>query len=241
MLDQRTRKAELHLTYKCDLDCPGCNRGCFNKKNLPPDMTLGTFDNTLNEIEDLGFAKDLVFIGGEPTLHRECIEFMRTGAERGFRQTIWSNSYSSLAKSKIGQIIKEDLATVVTGTHKLNGAATGFSNPYIFCSPVDLGTERVAPCKWGTGESGCGYSVDENQCTPCPIGGIIAHFSTPNTLAPLKFLLRAEYMNRVFQDLCGRCGSFLQLDECWNHVKRSKIENVNGTLMTEFWRKAFQV
>lgn len=177
-----------------------------------------------------------MIIGGEPTLHRECVDFLRIGHSRGFAQSIWSNAYSPLAKTKIGIIREEGTATVVEGTHKLNGAVSGFYNPYIFCSPVDMGVTRN-PCKWGTL---CGYSVDEASCTPCPIGGMIAHYTARQTLVPLEQLLNQDYLDTVYQDLCKHCGSFLPGDPCWKKADQSKIVEVNGTKMTKTWMEIFK-
>lgn len=228
MLDQRVRKAEMHLTYKCDLDCPGCNRACFNKHSIPPDMTKQTFVHTLDEIERLGFMKTLVIIGGEPTLHRDCVDFLRIGHDRGFEQHLWSNSYSQLAKDKVATVREEGLARVIEGTHKLNGAMPGFNNPSIFCSPADLGVTR-SPCKWGDGTYGCGYSVDEQGCTPCPIGGMIAHYTARQLLVSLRDLEPIE----MHPELCKHCGAFTKPND-------RETTNVNGTSMTKTWMEIFK-
>ena len=238
-MDQKLRKAEVHLTYHCDLNCPGCNRACFNKKsNAPPTLSEDRFLEILMQIEKYGFKKDLTFIGGEPTLHSQCIEFLKTGHAYGFQQTIWSNAYSDRSQKVLEEIRSLGIARVCEGTRKIEGALLGFSNPMIFCSPVDLGITRP-PCKWSIH---CGYSADETGFTPCPIGGMIAHYSAPEAYAEsLHLLTDPEYMDQVYSLLCKHCGSFVQMEESYKKSARHKIQNVNGTMMTSFWRTVFQV
>jgi hypothetical protein len=202
-------------------------------------MSEERFLDVLDQIEGLGFRMELVFIGGEPTLHSQCVKFMQLSHERDFRQTLWSNAYSKRAKDTIVKVRELDLGRVAEGTHKFNGAVAGFHNPYIFCSPADMGVTR-SPCKWGYDSGSWGYSVDEQGFSPCPIGTMIAHYSAPATYAnELKDLVDPLYMDIVYQELCKHCGSFLPLDVCFGKVDRSKIKDVNGTKMTETWQVIF--
>ena len=233
MENQRDRVAEIHLTYRCDLSCFSCNRAGFVKQIPIPDLTLVRFTDTLDQIERLGFLKRLMIIGGEPTLHPECLDLMRLGESRHFEQAIWSNGYSRHSRAILATIGQERIGGVVRGTQKPKGRQENFSTQTIYCSPIDCGLTRVAPCKWGTV---CGYSVDELGITVCSIGGPIAHYTCTGAYTQnLDDLLNPDWVKQSLQLLCRHCGAFLD-DELKDRLETS---NVNGTLMTQTWIDAF--
>ena len=100
----RADKAEWHLTYHCDLACTCCNRACF----LPPatpDMTLDDARDFCRQAEELyevtGWRPRIMIIGGEPTLHRDFLEFVAIAlafAGPG-RVEVWSNGRTPVPSS----------------------------------------------------------------------------------------------------------------------------------------------
>jgi hypothetical protein len=236
-LDQRRRPAEMHLTYRCDLGCPTCNRACFVQPPVVPDMSLGRFVDTLNQIESLDFVKRLVIIGGEPTLHPEFLTLLKIGHDRGFDQTIWSNGYSSKAKQLLSQVQESGVASIYWATHKERGPQKEFNVKTIFCSPKDCGKPRKEPgCLWLT--KGCGYSVDELGITPCPIGGAIEGWvclqgSRTNSLDDL---LDLRWLGASLSRLCKHCGAFMG-----GMDRHPSVVKVRCTPMSPTWLRAFNL
>jgi MoaA/NifB/PqqE/SkfB family radical SAM enzyme len=87
----KSNEAEWHITYKCDLACPNCNRLCF----LPPttaDMTLDDAREFNRQARELAWFPKIVILGGEPTLHRDLFEFIEIASELSpGRVEVWSN------------------------------------------------------------------------------------------------------------------------------------------------------
>lgn len=64
----KSNEAEWHITYKCDLNSPNCNRLCFLPPTTP-DMTLDDSRGFNRQARELGWFPKIVILGGEPTLH----------------------------------------------------------------------------------------------------------------------------------------------------------------------------
>ncbi len=235
-LDQSKRVAGIYVTYRCDLDCPGCNSAGFIKYPTIPELTLLKFNRLLDQIESLGFFKYLEILGGEPTLHSKCLDFMQLAIARNFRVVIWSNAYSPLAKSVLATVRRKRIGGISYITQKPNGSQKNFlsfgcNTKTIYCSPADCGIERVG-CNWLR----CGYSINELGITACNIGGLIAHYTCPKAYTQsLSDFLNPGWIERSFRLLCRHCGAFLD-----NELKdRPEVSDVNGTLMTQTWINAF--
>jgi MoaA/NifB/PqqE/SkfB family radical SAM enzyme len=57
---------ELHLTYRCNLACWYCNRGCRLWTGHTPDLSR---ERIRAIVKGAGEVEKFVLIGGEPTLH----------------------------------------------------------------------------------------------------------------------------------------------------------------------------
>ena len=235
-INQASRIAGVYLTYRCDLDCPGCNSACFVKHPTIPDLTLPKFTSLLDQVESLGFRKHLEILGGEPTLHLRCLDFIRVAKARDFGVVIWSNNYGPLAKTVLAAIRPKrgKAGEINLVTQKPNGR---WKDPpmrwtrTIYCSPADCGLQRLG-CWWVR----CGYSVNELGIAVCNIGGLLAHYTCPEVYTRnLADLLDPSWVERSYRMLCRHCGAFLDDDL----RDRPEVSNVNGTLMTETWIKAF--
>ena len=167
----KSNEAEWHITYKCDLNCPNCNRLCF----LPPTTPDMTLDDA-HEFNPSGTGAELVpqdrdhwrraDTASRPVrVHRHC---QRT--EPG-RVEIWSNGYRDAAKEKLERIRAEGKARVCEETIKADGCMV-LPQADFFLAPKDFGVINHRPCH-NHAAIGCGISVDAEGYTLCSIGGAI--------------------------------------------------------------------
>lgn len=218
---------ELHLTYRCDLACTYCNRGCRIRTDHTPDMTLEQARCVLTTAPE-PIAK-IVLIGGEPTLHPDCVEFGKLARELCPDATIqiYSNGYTEHARRVIGQL-KELNILNCGGTEKLSGSVTHNLNPFI--SPADLGIERKDWCSWAAFNS-CGYSVDANGITLCAIGGSICGILG----LPWRTWDWREAMDRErLLQMCKHCGTYYEFPP----IPPERLHDFRGQQMTKSWYDA---
>jgi hypothetical protein len=217
---------EVHLTYRCDLACLYCNRGCALRTDHTPDMDLGQFRSWIQSAPE--FDK-VAFLGGEPTLHPDLVEFTRAARARwpkAFLQLV-SNGYSVRARGLIVDLEKEGVPNL-SGTTKPDGSVE-HHNKTIFQSPADLGIERDRACDWAAGPK-CGYSLDACGLSPCAIGGAIDGI--------LGLGLRTwdwEHVNdpALLKALCRHCGSYYM-----HQVPDGLRCYHRGQLLTPTWHAA---
>jgi hypothetical protein len=167
----KSNEAEWHITYRCDLACPNCNRLCF----LPPttaDMTLDDAREFNRQARELGWFPKIVILGGEPTLHRDLFELIEIANELSpGRVEVWSNGYRQAAKDQLARIRAEGRAKVCEETIKTNGC-TVLPQADFFLAPKDFGVINHRPCH-NHAAIGCGISVDAEGYAACSIGGAI--------------------------------------------------------------------
>ncbi|MCL1997440.1 MAG: radical SAM protein [Turicibacter sp.] len=87
--DFNIKRAYLHLTMDCNLDCKYCYmRDNTNNGNhaLPAEKWL----NILRKLKDVG-VEEVMFTGGEPTLHRELEIILKFANELGFHINLLTN------------------------------------------------------------------------------------------------------------------------------------------------------
>ena len=231
----KSDKAEWHLTYACDLACPGCNRGCF----LPPQtpgMTLADAEEFCRQADELDYHPRIMLIGGEPTLHPLFLDFVRlahhfnpNGVE------VWSNAFRAAARQLLAVVREEGLAEVIEGTAKPRGSVRHPVDD-IFLAPIDFGSRRE-PC--GTHacvpDPDCGISVDHEGYTVCCMGGAIDGMLMLGARTKrLADLFDPEFARRQTETLCQYCGQYLGIDE----ARRAESAMVRGTLMSRTWQTA---
>lgn len=229
----KSNEAEWHITYKCDLSCPNCNRLCF----LPPttgDMTLDDAREFNRQAREIGWYPKIVILGGEPTLHRELFAFIDIANELSpGRVEVWSNGYRPAAKEMLERIRSEGKARVCEETIKPDGCVVLPQGDF-FLAPVDFGEIGHRPCH-NHAAIGCGISVDAEGYTLCSVGGAIDSvlelgLRTKN----LSDLFDAELAHRQTCSLCDVCGRELEI----TNAKIAKSQVMHGTLMSPTWQKA---
>lgn len=236
--------AELHLTYACDLSCMNCNRGCFVKPKYAPDMSLNDLDKFLDQIIKNKLHLDHIgIIGGEPTLHPQCLDFLKLTKSKmpGLRIELLSNGHSKRAKDVINEVKKQKLAEIKFGCYKekrIDGVDVRWEKRgeidgcgELFVSPYDLwGTDRT-PCHWHSHRNWCGYSVDSLGYTVCNIGGMIDSILKLNVRTQnLMDIYDPKFVEWQTKQLCRHCGAF----------KHELFRHDSNTELSKTWYKAIK-
>ena len=229
----KSNEAEWHITYKCDLSCPNCNRLCFLPPTTP-DMTLDDAREFVRQARELDWFPKIVILGGEPTLHRDLFEFIEVAHEISpGRVEIWSNGYRDVAKQKLERVRREGLARVCEETIKADGCMV-LPQADFFLAPKDFGVINHRPCH-NHAAIGCGISVDAKGYTLCSIGGAIDSVLEMNLRTrSLKELFDPEFAHEQTCSLCDVCGRELGVTS--HHIAKSQV--MHGSLMSPTWQKA---
>ena len=237
-INKPNKYAEIHLTYKCDLECRYCNRACFSKMTFAPDMTLEGVDGFLQEAESVGMER-YYLTGGEPTLNKDCLPIIEKVQERakinGTEVSLWTNGIGDASKE-----VCEKVDCKVVNSHKPISVLHPMQT--IFMSPVDLGVPAMGPKDTARSgplgccyHSGCGISVDSLGYTVCPIGGMISTLICPDARSRnLKDMYDAEFNEWQLTKLCQHCGAWLPIGDIMNNTYE-----LFGVKMTKIWYDAF--
>ncbi|MGA2035869.1 MAG: radical SAM protein [Thermoguttaceae bacterium] len=230
----RSDKAEWHLTHRCDLACPNCNRACFLPPQTP-DMSVDDGREFCRQAADLDYRPRIMLIGGEPTLHPDFLEFVKLASAfaGSDRVEIWSNGFSAQAKELLALVQDHGLAIVQWGTVKRGNASHPVRD--IFIAPADFGETRE-PC--GThacfADPDCGISVDSGGYTVCCMGGAIdGILGLSVRTRRLADLWDPEFAARQTRALCDHCGQHLGIPP----QKRAACQRIHGTLMSPAWAR----
>jgi hypothetical protein len=199
-------------------------------------MNLLQFTAFLNESKRLKLEYDwVVIIGGEPTLHPNCVDFIRLARDYGHNVVLFSNGKSDRAKAIIYYVETENLCYVDHTTFKNNSVnhAVQDTDYSVFISPDDVGKIRTEEC--GSYKH-CGFSVDSLGYTACSLGGMISSFLCPQVRTKrLGDLVDYNFVQQQLLELCKHCGTLL----CTRaDLKESYI--YRGTVMSKTWYNAFQ-
>jgi hypothetical protein len=230
----KKNQMEWHLTYKCNLACRHCNRACF----LPPqtkDMTLDDAREVVKQAQELGWHPRVLFMGGEPTLHPQFMEFLGIAKELSPEIQVWSNGYSDATKAILAQVEREGLAYVERATQKPDGSMNHACQDW-FVAPYDYGQTRDIPCGCHAGyEAGCGVSVDAAGYTLCCCGGAIDGLLRLGARTRnLADLFDPAFAERQTTLLCNNCGRLWPPATEMLH----RLPLIRGARMSPRWAKA---
>ena len=88
----RVIKAQMELTYRCNLRCVHCYTDCYNERDYSPrELTLAEILRILDDMADLGILW-LNFTGGEVFMRKDFFETYEYAARKGFILTIFTNA-----------------------------------------------------------------------------------------------------------------------------------------------------
>lgn len=199
-------KAELHITYRCNLQCVNCNRFSQIENEHTPDMSIHDVKDFFRQCKELNFNPDILIIGGEPTMHPDFLEIIRLSREfkgNGLVQ-VWTNGRD---REMVKHIREKYNASVPEDTFKAKSRIDFPWDDY-YVSPADFGMERHK-C-WQHGSEICGISVDSGGYMPCAVGGMLD--------GVLKLGLRTKRLADLFDNeknaaitkkMCEHCGACL--------------------------------
>jgi hypothetical protein len=199
-------KAELHITYRCNLQCVNCNRGSYLREPHTPDMTVADVMEFFRQCRELNWKPAVLLIGGEPTMHPdfdEIVALSRAFAGNDLVQ-VWSNGRD---RSVVDSIRKRYAASVPEESFK-DKSRIDFPWDDYFVSPADYGIERHK-C-WQHGSEICGISVDSQGYMPCAVGGMIDGMLKLGIRTKRLSDLFDENINAVLtKEMCKHCGACL--------------------------------
>jgi len=231
----QTNIAEIHLTYRCNLCCVGCNRFCFLPPTTP-DMTLDDARSFLRQALELKWCPVIYLIGGEPTLHKDMLDFVDIFSEASSEKIrIYSHYSDKRARRAVRQAERLGKAEGVRWARKPSGSMTHPVRDY-HLAPCDLNCTR-GPCHKHSGchQEGCGISVDSMGYTVCCVGGAIdSVLGLGLRTKQLSDLFDPEFAKWQTAELCRVCGAFLGVTP----DRIAQAEKVHGVWMTPTWQEA---
>jgi MoaA/NifB/PqqE/SkfB family radical SAM enzyme len=98
--------AQLNITWKCNLDCAYCTEYDNGKGHVPKDEVIRRID----KCKDLG-VRHTDLIGGEPMLHPDVIELMRTVVDRGMTTGMTTNGFL-LNEDRMSELIDAGMGRI---------------------------------------------------------------------------------------------------------------------------------
>ncbi len=235
----------LLITYRCDLACQDCNRGGFISESWrPPDMTMddvaGFFEQARRDMPGL---RTVCFLGGEPTLHSQCLEMIRLAESYqvyfpGLRLFILSNGYSRRAQEILAHLSATGLAHVDYANTKTSGYVNPRWTRTIFVSPRDLGMDRE-PCNSHSSKGYCGFGVDSLGMTVCDLGGMVDSILRLGARTPrLADLFDEKFAEKQTRRLCEHCGA--NMDSKIGLTQRPGLHAYGQSRLSETWHKAIE-
>jgi hypothetical protein len=233
-------KAELHITYRCNLQCVNCNRFSQIENHHTPDMTLDDVNEFFRQCRELNWNPDILIIGGEPTMNTHFLDII--AAARKFKGNglvqVWTNGRD---RTLVQHIRERYNASVPEETFKAKSRIDFQWDDY-YISPADYGIDRYK-C-WQHASEICGISVDANGYMPCAVGGMID--------GVLKLGLRTKRLADLFdeqknaaltKEMCKHCGACLtnllngKEKQDWRDYVESQAKRF-GSHMSPTWYKA---
>ena len=209
---ERYPSAEWHLTYRCNLDCYGCNRASFLKEPHTPDMTIADAVEFIRQARDVSWEPAITITGGEPTIHPQFEQFVKLASDT-YRHPVrvWSNAFAGRSRNLLETVSKLPRVEIFHETAKPDGGKRDFTGisgwtDDCYVSPSDYGEPLRVPC-YAHCSVLCGVSVDNAGYSPCARGGPIdALLDLGVRTKRLADLFDIEKCAELTARLCQHCG-----------------------------------
>ena len=225
--------AEIHLTYRCDLSCIGCDRLCYLPPTTP-DMTLKDAEDFVAQATELNWHPKMHLLGGEPTLHKDLYGFIDIFSQLSPGNVyVVSHWHGSHAQKIMEHIENRGLAKTQPWGRKPDGSVV---HDVLDCciAPLDYGEEREPCWKHAEREGSCGISVDACGYTVCSSGGAIDGILQLGIRTKrLADLWDREFAYNQTKKLCNVCGRCLG-------IKNGGTKTIYGVPMTQTWSQAIE-
>lgn len=239
--DDMWGKAELHITYRCNLQCVNCNRLSNLRNEHTPDMTVDDVKEFFRQCTELKYNPLVLIIGGEPTLHPDFEEICLLARQfrgPGKDVQVWTNGRDKQVIDRIRNLYH---MSVPEETFK-EKSRTDFPWDDYYISPDDYGMVRKK-C-WQHGSEICGISIDSQGYMPCAVGGMIdSVLKLGLKTKRLADLFDNEKNAAITKEMCKHCGACLtqQLNseekEKWRNYIALQPKRF-GSHMSPTWYKA---
>lgn len=199
----------LDLTWRCDHKCAFCYNPAENRNHGDPPSE--TSKNIIRALADWG-VHEILYLGGEPTLHSDFEKILELGASLGLKQRIVTN----------GGHINEHRASLLAGTNVEVG--------------VSLHSARQAIHDRLTGSKGA-YSKAMQGLDNLASAGASAFIQySPTQLDELGLKPLADYLDSLYGDFI----SFIDVNRLLPYGEGSK-ETTNYFLDEDGWWETLQV
>ena len=227
-------RLEIDLTYRCQLRCSNCSRGCTQSPS-DLDIRISQVMEFLDSSLDQGRSWNKVrILGGEPTLHPnflDIINIMYQWFEEHSPQTdiqVVSNGAGKFVKENYYQIP----ITWQTESSFKDGTDPDYFDP-VNIAPKDLPAfknEDFSKACWVAME--CGMALTPNGYFPCSVAGAIDRMFSMN--GGLKTLpIDTENLQSELSKYCSLCGHYLQD----SFIPRDKREKITGNPRSKTWKR----
>jgi radical SAM protein with 4Fe4S-binding SPASM domain len=112
-------KAQLELTYRCNLHCRHCYTDPYNDKDLfPRELTLTEINRLLDEMRDLGVIW-LNLSGGDIFMHPDFFEIYEQAHRQGFLLQLYTNG-TLFTRAVIERLLAMPPFTIDVSCHSVN-------------------------------------------------------------------------------------------------------------------------
>lgn len=119
---QRVIKAQLELTYRCNLHCRHCYTDPYNSKEFfPRELTLDEIHRLLDEMQQIGIVW-LNLTGGDIFMHPQFFEIYETAYRKGFLLQLYTNG-TLFTKASIERLQQMPPFTIDISCHSVTEAS----------------------------------------------------------------------------------------------------------------------
>lgn len=222
-----TRKIEIDITYRCNLNCEGCNRSC-SQATTEEQMSVAQIKKFVEEsVKHQIRWEKIGILGGEPTLHGNLLEIINILLV--YKQQYCPNALIILATNGVGNIVNNVLSKV-SGEILIDNSKKNvkyFSHTNFNNAPADYFLDHFTDYSNGCFVSSqCGMGLSPYGYYCCPIAAGIDRIFGFN-IGRKNLPAEGDLMKKQMRIFCRLCGHFFQN----NPFNKRKISPI--------WKRAY--